>query len=514
MSIMEQLRSGSDSAGMQVIMALVVVSFVFWYVKPSGDKSQIVAEVNGSRIMDTEYSRMYRDEERNREYRYQRALSEPEKQQLQDEVKTTLIQNEVLLQEADQIGIEVSDTEVAQYLLDIEAFYDENDEWDLALYERYLKRRRVSRSDFEADLRSEMIREKLKSLVFMGATVSAPVVRDTYVEANTAFDISYVRVRPSAFYDDVEVTTEDRTAWVEENEDRIRKIYERDFDLKYNHPQEAQVRMIHLAVKIDGVGVADLLPRMRTIREEIQAGADFVEMARKWSEHPSALEGGDLTLKPVTELSEDIVDAVEDLEVGQISDVKPSDAWVRLYKLDEKKDTYVDGLDEVRDSIIEETIQQEKAPILAATLSEELLAQWKENSKVPEVLLSEKGLISNTTGMIKGSEGARFGPPPEMLSAARLANADEVLPQVYESSGVLWVGQVTQREEPDMDAFEVDKEEIREQTLIQRRISFYQGWVTDLVAQADVRDYMAARRATKSQSQPQQPQPPMPQGGF
>ena len=512
MSILEQLRSGSDSAGMQVIMALVVVSFVFWYVRPAGDKSQVVAEVNGTRIMDTEYSRMYRDEERNREYRYQRALSDPEKQQLQDEVKNTLIQNEVLLQEADQLGVEVSDTEIAQYLLDIESFYDENGDWDPALYERFLKRRRVSRSDFEADLRADMVREKLKSLVFMGATVSAPVVRDAYIAANTAFDITYVRVRPSAFFDDVEVTAEDRSAWAEENEDRIREIYERDFDLKYNHPQEVQVLMIHLAVKQDGVGVADLLPRMRKIREEIEAGADFGEMARKWSEHPSALQGGDLTLKSVTDLSEDIVDAVVDLGVGDVGEVKPNDAWVRLYKLEQRKDAYVDGLDEVTDSIIEQTIREERAPVLAATLSEELLAQWKENGNVPEVLLSEKGLISNTTGMIKGAEGARFGPPKEMLGAAQLATADSVLPQVYESAGVLWVGQVTAREEPDMDAFEADKEEIREQTLVQRRISFYQGWVTDLVAQADVRDYMAARRAAKSQAQPQSP--PQPQGGL
>ena len=45
------------------------------------------------------------------------------------------------------------------------------------------------------------VSRKLRQLVFMGATISEPVLKEAYVENNTRINLTYVRIRPTSFYD-------------------------------------------------------------------------------------------------------------------------------------------------------------------------------------------------------------------------------------------------------------------------------------------------------------------------
>ena len=63
----------------------------------------------------------------------------------------------------------------------------------------------------------------------------------------------------------------------------------------------------------------------------------------------------------------------------------------------------------------------------------------------------------------------------------------EVLPEIYEERGALFVGQLMERQDPDMEEFEDNQTMIRERVLAMRRQDFYQAWVADLKAQADIR---------------------------
>jgi len=127
-------------------------------------------------------------------------------------------------------------------------------------------------------------------------------------------------------------------------------------------------------------------------------------------------------------------------------------------------------------------------PAAAAFANETLLPAWKASGAVPTELVSEAGLRVDQTGMVpaSGQGGGLFRPPDEMMAAARAADKGGVLPEVYESAGVLWVGQVTDREDPDPSELDEGSEDIREQALLKRRVAFFQAWVDDVVARAEV----------------------------
>lgn len=483
MSILESMRSGTDSTAMQVVLALVLVSFVFWYSNPAGDKSQVVATVNGTRIMDTDFGRAYRRAEQ----QYERALSEAEAAQLRERVRQQLIEDEVIRQEAVRLGLEVSDTEVARQILALDFLKNDEGRFDSRIYESWLRQvGYASRSEFEDELREGLLRDKLRTLAFIGVTVSEPMLRRAFVESNTRIDLEYVRVRPGLFTDDVELGEERIDTFLAEQGDRVQGAYEADFDRLYNHPEQVRARLIRL--RLDGsLGVVELRPRLEELRAQVEAGGDMAELARKFSEHPSAETGGDLGLTELPQLPPDVATAVAGLEPGQLSEVVATDDHLTFYRLEERVPASVTPLQDVQREIAARLIRESEAPALAAAYAEDLQEQWTASGEPPRELLAAQEIVAAKTGPIPLSgTGGLFSPPPPMLEDAADAEPGAVLPEVYQSGEALWVGQLEERIDADMDLFETQKEQVRQQVLYDRRMGFYQGWVDSLVASARI----------------------------
>lgn len=75
----------------------------------------------------------------------------------------------------------------------------------------------------------------------------------------------------------------------------------------------------------------------RQIKQQVEEGADFAELAKEKSEGPSAKKGGDLGFFGRNEMVKPFERAAFDLEVGEISDpVKTQFGWHVIKKTDER----------------------------------------------------------------------------------------------------------------------------------------------------------------------------------
>jgi parvulin-like peptidyl-prolyl isomerase len=295
MSVLESMRSGTDSAAMQIIFAAVVVSFVFMGMGNYGDQNEIIVKVNGEGVNRIEYERAVSDRERRMSDSQTAALSADDLAALRERVLQDMIRRNALLQESVTLGIEVSDGEVAKVLLDIEFLKDSTGRFDMQTYELFLRRQGSSRSKFEEDIRDDIMLGKLEDLMRLGASVSEPLVKQTYVEENTKLDIEYIRVRPTSFLIAVDPSEEEIATWIGENGETLQADYDRDFAAKYDVPEMLELSMIRLGVQMeDGFSAADLKPKIDKIRSSIESGEDFEMLARKWSEDRSAVDGGNL----------------------------------------------------------------------------------------------------------------------------------------------------------------------------------------------------------------------------
>lgn len=489
MSVMEKMRAGTDSTFMQIVFAAVVVSFVGWGVGINGNTTSTVATVNGEGITALEFGSVYRRAEQQYSSRSTEGLSEDDREQLRDQVLQEMIRNTALVQEAKALGLEVSNTEIAEELYEYTFLLDEDGMFDKRAYQNFLRRQGLTRANFEEQLREQLVIRKLKGLMILGASVSDPMVKQQWADDNTKLDISFVRITPGTFSQQIRPTDAELDAWIADHGSEIQSRYDEQLSSAYDQPETVDVSLIRLAVRDDGLGPADLKPRMEALVAELQGGADWAALARRWSEDPSASQGGVLTALPVTTLDAKVAEALTGLEPGQISDVLVSDRDVRLYRLDARTAARTIPLEEVQRDIGLTLYREIEGPSRAAAFAEkELLPAWTDAAAPPEELLAAQKLRVSTTGLVPSSGGSGLLRPPDaMMKAAREADAGTVLPEVYEDNGVLWVGALTQREDPDFEAYEEDKETIREQVLLTRRIAFFQGWEDDVVARADVK---------------------------
>jgi peptidyl-prolyl cis-trans isomerase SurA len=103
------------------------------------------------------------------------------------------------------------------------------------------------------------------------------------------------------------------------------------------HPAE-EVERVNLSVmfipKNSAISGDEILKKLRS-------GADFYEMARKYSKGPNASEGGKVGWVNFQELSGKLQEVVRELSPGQISPVLASDAGDFIVKLEDRKTDYI-----------------------------------------------------------------------------------------------------------------------------------------------------------------------------
>lgn len=95
------------------------------------------------------------------------------------------------------------------------------------------------------------------------------------------------------------------------------------------------------------------------IRKKLEAGENFEELAKKFSEDASAIEGGLIGYVKKGQLREELDKQVFSLKAGEISDVIETSLGFHIFKVDEKISAYSRSMEEVREEV-ENILFQEK----------------------------------------------------------------------------------------------------------------------------------------------------------
>lgn len=252
-------------------------------------KDPVIAKVNGVEISQAQFDRAL-------DAFMQRLGADPaavrssgQYPQVQQQVIEILITQELLWQAAESAGFTVSEEEVkkARSAL-IERFGSEEK------YQQELASRGMSEEEHLSDMQRQLsVRQYIRDDLSKGLTVTDEEVHEFYV------------ANPS----------------------------------KFTRPEEVHAR--HILIKLDSQ--ADLpadqkaQARIAEIREEAVGGADFAELAKKYSEGPSGPSGGDLGFFGRGRMVPPFEKAAFGLEVGEISEVVKTQFGYHIIKVEERR---------------------------------------------------------------------------------------------------------------------------------------------------------------------------------
>jgi len=289
----------------EVISVITVSLFTILYLfiaSSLGAKvvNRTVATVDGEVILMSEYERRAKPviEE------YEKFLKGPDKEirikELKEKILDQMIDEKVLIHEGKRKKIRVNRKEIQDGLGEIKKRFGTEEE-----YTQELVRQGVSEEEFK-----QQVKEQLMVIKLIDQEVKAKVVLPTDSEIED-------------FY--------------KQNESEM--------------VEPEQMRARHILIKVDeNTDKKKALKRIKDILKEVKKGKNnFAELARKYSEGPTAPRGGDLGFFIRGQMVRKFEEAAFALKVGEISNVVETEYGYHIIQCIEKKASEKKSLEEVRD---------------------------------------------------------------------------------------------------------------------------------------------------------------------
>jgi peptidyl-prolyl cis-trans isomerase SurA len=159
--------------------------------------------------------------------------------------------------------------------------------------------------------------------------------------------------------------------------DEVKKYYD-SHKQEFVRPEEVDLSDILLSTEGKSPEeTASVHTRAEDIRNRVARGEDFAEIAKRYSEGPTAQQGGELGVYERGQLDPQIEAAVFKMEKGQITDVIQTKAGFDILRVNDHFDAGLQPLDKVDGEISNRLYQQKMQPALR-----DYLAQLREESYV------------------------------------------------------------------------------------------------------------------------------------
>ena len=168
---------------MWIIVALVTVTFLFFGLRPSYEGGRAVAKVGGYTITADEVNRVYQNLYENYRGIMKDEINESVTKALRSQALQEIIVNRLMIEEAERLGLQVSDDELQAKIIKMPAF-SRDGKFDKQIYDRILERINMTPAAFEADQREALLSEKLQHLVKDGVVVDDVELRNAYNQKN------------------------------------------------------------------------------------------------------------------------------------------------------------------------------------------------------------------------------------------------------------------------------------------------------------------------------------------
>jgi peptidyl-prolyl cis-trans isomerase D len=372
-----------------------------------------------------------------------------------------IIQRSLLLQQAQDMGIDASPEEIRQKIINYPVFQKDGQFIGFEEYKKILDWNRIPVSQFEESLREEIIIEKLIKVLTAAVTVTDEEVWQNYRKNNESAKLEYVILETETVELEEEPTVKESRAYFEKHKDKFQIPEKREGDMvffktedlkpdisledseieeyyqdnlaQFQEPETIRVSRIYLPY--EGKERELVKTEAQVIMEKLRSGEDFSELAKKYSQDEKAKDGGDWGSFDWKRLTEREQDTITGLSAGETSDPLELEDGVVLLKVTEKTAPQPKPFFEVKDKIT--SILQDKK---ARELAEERISRLQKMARKErnlDVAAQKMGTMIKKTGLLKEGEGIKDIDPSASISRALFdLQVKEISSPVYTYKGL------------------------------------------------------------------------------
>jgi peptidyl-prolyl cis-trans isomerase D len=531
--MLQDIRDNAQGTIAKIIIAVLIVSLSIWGMDAivGGFRGEPeVATVNGEDITEREYLRMV-------QIASQQRLSEMEnpdptlldEDRIRQEVLESMIQAEVLAQDAGNQGLELTDQGVDQLIVSMPQFQVDG-EFNQQSFTSFVRNLGMGVAEFRELLKRDYISNQIRTAFIRGGVAPAEAARQLLAIQGQTRDFSTLTLEAASVADEVEVTDADVEQWYDENQEQFTRpesldvawielsleqvaevvdVSEDDVRSRYDELVAEQSyeerRSAHILVE-DG---DDAESRIETIQQQLDEGADFAELARELSDDPlSAEQGGDLGYLREGDLGGAYDEAMLALEEGEVSGPVETEYGTHFIKVLDIRTSEPPPFEEMAPEIRDQIAQSRAGDEFARQRTE--LADMAFSSETLEEPAEQFGLeVRTRSGVTREGNEAPFdhaGLVRQLFSADVLADGfNTELIDVDQTTAV--VARVTEHHPEAPQPLEEVAGQVRERlqreqtlTLLQERADNLLGQLRDGEVSPDGDDWTVYEDVVRNQS--------------
>ncbi|MDG1157345.1 MAG: SurA N-terminal domain-containing protein, partial [Litorivicinaceae bacterium] len=391
--MLQNIRDNSSGIIAKIIVGLIAVTFVITGVNfmSGSDGDTVIAEVDGVEITERRFVSKLEQERR----QLLSILGDPgaiNEDLLRQSVLNALVEEAAATSYSEKLAFGVTDQLVDQVIVEIPQFQTEG-RFDPRAFDRAIGQMGMSRLDFRDELKRNLIEYQVKGAVETSTLVTPSELARLDVLQNQKRSGELVVVKADQFLDQVTVADEEITSFYDANSsqfvtdesvaleyvllssddfreqvtissDDLRDAYDAEVAQAAN---ESERRARHILIADSD----DALEKAMDLKQKIDNGADFAELASEYSDDIASKEtGGDLGFAPSGTFVPEFEAALNALTPNVVSDPVKTQYGYHLIELLESRARPVESFDARSPRLREELIDRQASQRLANNLEE------------------------------------------------------------------------------------------------------------------------------------------------
>jgi peptidyl-prolyl cis-trans isomerase D len=509
-------------------LAIVILAFIVLYIPSflapqAAGNNDVVASVEGRDITVARFRQAY--QRQMQAYRTQFGGNVDEKMLKQlgidQRIVQQMIEEETALAEASRLGITATDQEVQTRIATMPGLLENGQFIGEQRYRQMLQMQNppLTPGEFEDQVRRGVTLQKLQSALTNWITLNDKELEEEYKRRNEKVKLAVVSFQGDKFREGLEATDAELSTYFEAHKNELKipekrkvkyalvdmqgirdrtQISAQDIQRSYEDNQQQystpeQVRASHILLKTEGKDDAAVKKQAEELLAKVKAGADFSQLATKFSEDDaSKTKGGDLDFFGQGQMVPEFDKVAFSLKPGEISDLVKTQYGYHIIKVTDKKTAATKSLDEVR-AQIEDQLKWERAQAEAQRIADDVAGKLKTPADF-DTVAKGRGLTVGESGLFSKEEPiGGLGVAPAVAERAFELKDGEVSEAIRTPQGFAFVT-TTGRQDSYVPKLEEVKARVRDEVLKKKAVDVARQRAAAVAAQMKSADFNAAAK--------------------
>jgi len=364
--------------GLLTLVALSMVTYLIpnYNLGTTPADNPVLAEIGGQKITAQQAQQLFE--------KYSQGKIPPDLMEVYlPQFVEQMVSERAALYEANRLGITATDDEaLSNIVANYPQFFPNGALANTDQFQAALAQQGITLQDVVNEARDQIILHKLQSAVLGSVVVTPKDIEDEYRKKYEKMKIQYIAFPPAKFRDQAKPTDEEVRSYYDKNKDKftqpaktayqvavldqdkvaatinvtdeqLRSAYSSALD-NFRMPERVHAR--HILLKTDGKSDAEkkaLKAKAEDLLKQLKNGADFAELAKKYSDDGSKDQGGDLGWFVRNQMVPEFDSVAFSLKPKELSGVVTSQFGYHIIQVLEKDPARLKPFEEVKDELRE-----------------------------------------------------------------------------------------------------------------------------------------------------------------